>query len=243
MKLFLSDKLGFIQNFLKPINRFSETAVLTIDSGKITSIVSSADNTTILYAQFLLNSENEQNKTLNIPNIDKFINSLKVIEDNEVSLILNSNNIQYETSSLKFKFHLYEDGILSVPKINIEKLDSFNYETQFDIDGQVLSRLIKSSLITPEITKVYLYSNGDKIYAELTDRTIDNSDMFSFCIVENYTGIPIANPIPLMLDPIRALSTLSLNTTISINNEHGIVRFKICTSQSILQYIITSVVA
>jgi hypothetical protein len=243
MNLNLSDKLGFINNFLKPLNNFSETGIFNLEKNKITALVSSIDNTTILYAQYLLDKEYEQRQTLNIPNIDKFINSLKVIDANEIELILNSNNIQYQSSTLKFKFHLYEDGILSSPKINIDKVNSFNYDVNFEIDGSVLGRLIKSSLITPEITKVYLYSQDNKIHAELTDRTISNSDMFSFCVVEEYSGSPITTPIPLMLSPIRALSSLNLGANISINNEYGIVQFKIMTSQSILQYIITSVVS
>lgn len=243
MNLILNDKIGFINNFLKPINRFSETAVLNLAGDKITSLVSSADNTTVLYAQYLLDKQYDDSKTLNIPNIDKFINSLKVIDDNNVELILNSNNIQYKTSTLKFKFHLYEDGILSSPKINIDKVNSFKNDVNFEIESSVLNRLIKSSLITPEINKVYLYTEDNKIHAELTDRTISNSDMFSFCLVENYDGPSLSNPIPLMLDPIRALSSLNAGATVGINNEYGIAQFKIHTNQSILHYIITSLVS
>jgi hypothetical protein len=46
-----------------------------------------------------------------------------------------------------------------------------------------------------------------------------------------------------MLDAVRSFSALNLNTDVSINNEYGIVQFKITTNQSILQYIVTSVVA
>jgi len=165
MNFKLSDKQGFINNFLKPINRFSETAILSLSGNKITSLVSSVDNTTILYAQYLLDENYSEDKTINIPNIDKFINSLKVIDDNSVELILNANSIQYQASTLKFKFHLYEDGILSSPKINIDKINSFKNDVNFNIESSVLSKLIKSSLITPEITKVYLYSEDDKIHA------------------------------------------------------------------------------
>jgi hypothetical protein len=242
MNLNIVDKLGFINNFLRPIGRFSETAILSVNSNTISSLISSADNTTILYAQYLLESEFE-NKTINIPNIDKFINSLKVIESNDIDLIINNNNIQYQSSNLKFKIHLYEDGILSSPKININKVNSFKNDVIFDLEGSTLSRLVKSSLITPEITKVYLYSEGNKIHAELTDRNISNSDMFSFCLIDNYDGVPISTPIPLMLDPIRALSSMNADVNIGINNEHGIVQFKMHTCQSILHYIITSLVS
>lgn len=242
MNLHIADKLGFINNFLKPIGRFSETAILSIEKDKIASLISSADNTTILHAQYLLNKE-EDKQTINIPNIDKFINFLKVIEDNDIELIVNTNNIQYQAPNLKFKIHLYEDGILSSPKISIDKINSFKNDVSFDLSGATLGRLVKSSLITPEISKVYLYSEDNRIHAELTDRNVSNSDMFSFCLIENYTDTPIASPIPLMLDPIRALSSINADVNISINNEYGIVQFKIHTNQSILHYIITSLVS
>lgn len=243
MNFKLSDKQGFINNFLKPINRFSETAILSLSGNKITSLVSSVDNTTILYAQYLLDENYSEDKTINIPNIDKFINSLKVIDDNSVELILNANSIQYQASTLKFKFHLYEDGILSSPKINIDKINSFKNDVNFNIESSVLSKLIKSSLITPEITKVYLYSEDDKIHAELTDKAVSNSDMFSFCLVEGYDGPALTTPVPLMLDPIRALSSLNVGVSVGINNEYGVAQFKINTNQSILHYIITSLVS
>lgn len=243
MDLTLQDKNGFIQNFLKPINRFSETAVLKVSSNKISCLVSSIDNTTILYSEYMLPAGVDEEYQINIPNIDKLISSLKLIETNDISLTINTNNIQYKSNNIKFRFHLYEDGILTIPKLNLDKINAFEYDVDFAIDSQTINQLVKSSSITGDINKVYLYSKDNCIYAELTDRTIDNSDMFTFCVVEDYNGNPISEPIPLMLDAVRSFSALNLDTSVSINNEYGIVQFKITTNQSILQYIVTSVVA
>ena len=46
-----------------------------------------------------------------------------------------------------------------------------------------------------------------------------------------------------MLDPIRALSSLNVGVSVGINNEYGVAQFKINTNQSILHYIITSLVS
>jgi hypothetical protein len=243
MDLNLQDKDGFIQNFLKPINRFSETAILKVSGNEISCLVSSIDNTTVLYSKYMLASNVEEEFQINVPNIDKLVSSLKIIDDNEVSLKINSNNIQYKSNNIKFRFHLFEDGILTVPKLNLDKINAFEYDVNFLIESHIINQLVKSSSIAGDVNKVYLYTQENNIYAELTDRTIDNSDMFTFCVVDNYNGPPITEPIPLMLDAVRSFSALNLNTDVSINNEYGIVQFKITTNQSILQYIVTSVVA
>lgn len=242
MKLSIPNKQGFIDNFLKPIGRLSETAILNIEGSKITSIVSSQDNTTILYSQYLLDGDVES-ATLNIPNIDKFINAVKIVDSDSIEFEISSNNIQYKSKSLKFKFHLYEDGILSGPKINIDKINAFKFDVNFEIDSNTFNNLIKSSLIVPTITKVYIHSEENLIFAEVTDKTTSNSDMFTVCLVDDYQGPPINKPLPLMLAPIRSISSLNLNTSIGISNEFEIAQFKVCTNQSILQYIITSVVS
>lgn len=244
MVLHIPDKTAFITNFLKPINRFAESGIVRILPDKLEGLVASIDNTTILYAQFLLANENADKSTINIPNIDKLINCLKLVDSDVVDLKINTNNIQYSSSGIKFKFHLYEDGILSMPKINIEKVNSFKYDINFEIDSSTIDKLVKSSLVGGDINKIYLYSGEDNdIYAELTDRTIGNCDAVSFKIVSGYGGEPIPEPIPLMLDAIRSFSLIKSNVSVSINREYGIVRFTVLTNQSILQYIVTSVVA
>lgn len=243
MNLKLQDKEGFIQNFLKPINRFSETAILKVSGNVVSCLVSSLDNTTVLFCKYLLNEEAEDEFMINIPNVDKLISSLKLVDADEIDLTIDTNSIQYKSNNIKFRFHLYEDGILTVPKLNLEKIQAFDYDVEFEIPSQTINQLVKSSTIAGEVNKVYLYNKDGKIHAELTDRTIDNSDMFSFCVVDNYEGTPISQPIPLMLDAIRSFSALNLNANVSINNEYGIVQFKITTNQSVLQYIVTSVVA
>jgi hypothetical protein len=243
MILKLKDKDGFIQNFLKPLNRFSETGVLKVSGNEVTCMVSSVDNSTILFSKYLLDERVEEEFNINIPSIDKLINSLKLVDSNDIDLTVNTNNIQYKSNNIKFRFHLYEDGILSIPKINIDKINSFEYDVEFSISSGHVNQLVKSSAITGDINKVYLYTKDNAVFAELTDRTTDNSDMFSFCVVENYDGNPIAEPIPLMLDAIRSFSALGIDTSCSINNEYGIVQFKLSTNQSELQYIVTSIVA
>jgi len=243
MNLKINDKETFIRDFLKPITQFSETAVFNNKNGEMQCIVSSVDNSTILYTRHLTGVTDDEDITINVPSVDKLVNSLKLIEGNEINLIINTNNLQYKSNLFKFKYHLYEDGILSIPKLNIDKINAFKYDVEFEISAELINQIVKSSTVAGDANKVYFYSKDQNIYAELTDRTIDNSDMFSFCLIEGHTGNEITTPIPLMLDAIRSFSTLRQPATVCINNEYGIAKFDINVGSTRLQYIVTSVIS
>lgn len=243
MTVSIIDRDGFINNFLKPISRFTEPAIFSIHGSIMTCIVSAIDNTTILYGEYNLQHLSESNSNINVPNIDKLISALKLVNTESIDLINNSNNIQYKSDMMNFKFHTYEDGILTLPKINIDKIKQFKYDTTFKMTSNTVSQLIKSSTFASESNKVYFYSKNGNIVAELTDRATDNSDIFSFCVAEKYDGNEIKNAIPLMLDSARSFSALNTDVDVGVNNEHGVVKFEISTNTSKLMYIVTSIVS
>ena len=84
---------------------------LMLKKDKLTSLVSSIDNTLILYSEYTIPSEFED--TLNVPDIKKLSRVLDTLEDDEVNLKINSNNIEYTGSDIKFKYHLFEEGFLN----------------------------------------------------------------------------------------------------------------------------------
>ena len=243
MTINIPDREGFINNFLKPISRFTEPAIFNVHGSLVTCLVSSIDNTTILYGEYNTGELAKTNETANIPNIDKLISALKLVNSDSIELINNSNNMQYKSENMNFKFHTYEDGILALPKLNVAKIKEFEYDTTFNMPASTVTQLIKRSTFASESNKVYFYSRDSKITAELTDRTTDNSDVFSFVVAEEFEGNDITEPIPLMLDSARSFSALNADVNVHINNEFGVVKFEISTNQSKLMYIVTSIVA
>ena len=103
--------------FLDSLSKINESAILEVVEGEpcqMTSLISSSDNTLILYAEFLGQSANYSGRH-NIPDIKKLTRVIESITEKDLKFIVNSNNIEYKDKSVKFKYHLYEDGFLSKP--------------------------------------------------------------------------------------------------------------------------------
>ena len=111
-------KKGEFLTFLDTVSKISDSAILNVKEDKLTSLVSSIDNTLILYCEYAIPSEFED--TLNIPDIKKLARVLDTLDRDKVNLTINSNNIQYSGDSVKFKYHLFEAGFLSNPNLNLE---------------------------------------------------------------------------------------------------------------------------
>ena len=113
---------------------------LEVDKEKVTSLVSSADNTLILYSEY--NAVSEIEDTLNIPDVKKLYRVLDTIEGSGIDLQINANNIEYKGSDIKFKYHLFEEGFLSKPSINLDKINQFTYDLEFNLDkGSITTNL------------------------------------------------------------------------------------------------------
>ena len=227
--------------YLDSLSKISESAIVSVDSEKITSLVASTDNTLILHAEY--NVESGINTTLNIPDIKKLTRVLDTISDDEIDLIVNSNNIAYKGNGVKFKYHLFDDGFLSNPGLNIDKINAFKYDMGFKIDKNILNQIFKGSVFASETNKLYFYTeenrvdDGFRLMAELTDRSRHNTDNFTLCI--GIVKDELA-PIPVNFDNIRLLNNISGEFTVAINKEYGVFVFKQDAGDIKLKYIVSS---
>ena len=225
--------------FLDSLSKVNESAILNIheeDGGSISCLACSADNTLILSAE-LSSIDTNFTATNNIPDVKKLIRVLDSINTKDIKLIVNSNNYQYEGNILKFKYHLYEDGLLSKPSINVEKIKGFKYNINFQITKEVLQNIIKGSTFATDTNKLYLYTDGQSLKAELTDRARHNTD--ALCLDLGIVDFELL-PLPLNLDNIKLLNVLNNTIDVSINTEYGICCFSIVSPDIKLTYIITS---
>ena len=228
-------KKGEFLTFLDTVSKISDSAILNVKEDKLTSLVSSIDNTLILYCEYAIPSEFED--TLNIPDIKKLARVLDTLDRDKVNLTINSNNIQYSGDSVKFKYHLFEDGFLANPNLNLEKINKFDFDVEFDLDKPTLQQIFKGSNFTSETNKIYFYTEGEKLMAELTDRSRHNTDNFSLCLGDvDFT----LQPTPVNFDNIRLLSIINNNFSVKINTEYGVVIFEIKESDIKLKYIISA---
>jgi hypothetical protein len=236
-ELKLQNRIDCIK-YLEAISKINESTILNAnqDIGLISSLVSSADNTLILYSE-LSNIEVNYNGSINIPDIKKLTRVVDSIDTKDVSLLINSNNIEYKGKSLKFKYHLYEDGFLTKPSINIDKIKSFNYNVKFTLKKDTINSIIKGSTFASETNKLYLYTEDGRLKGELTDRARHNTDVFAIDLGEVDFEL---SPLPLNFDNIKLLSFISDDINFGINTEYGVTVIDILNNTIKLKYIITS---
>lgn len=225
--------------FLESISKINESTILTVKNGEdglITSLVSSADNTLILYGE-LTGVDVNYSGTLNIPDLKKLIRVVDSLDTQNLSLNINNNNIEYKGKSLKFKYHLYEDGFLKNPALDIEKIKKFNYDISFTLKKEQMNAIIKGSTFATETNKVYLYTEDGSLKGELTDRARHNTDVFALDLGEVDFNLP---PLPINFDNIKLLSFLSDEVKFGINEEFGVTIIDILNNNIKLKYIVAS---
>ena len=234
-KLKLTNKGEFLK-FLDAISKINDSGViLDLQEDKITSLVSSIDSTLILCSEY--KTKLDFNSSLNVPDVKKLRNVLDTIEDTDISLDINSNNLEYKGDSIKFKYHLFEEGFITRPNINLEKINSFKFDVEFKLNKNTLQRLFKGSTFASETNKIYFYTENGNLMAELTDRSRHNTDNFTLSLGK--TDIEL-KPVPVNLDNIRLLSIINEEFNVSVNTEYGVVVFDIEDKDIKLKYIISA---
>jgi len=234
-QLEIANKGEFLK-LLDAISKINDSGViLDLKTDKITSLVSSIDSTLILHSEYKTNLEFED--TLNVPDVKKLRNVLDTIEDENVSLEINSNNLQYNGDGVKFKYHLFEEGFITRPNINLDKINKFTFDVEFNLDKLTLQRLFKGSIFASETNKIYFYTENGNLMAELTDRARHNTDNFTLNLGEASFDL---KPVPVNLDNIRLLSIINNEFNVKINTEYGVVVFDIEDKDIKLKYIISA---
>jgi hypothetical protein len=224
------------QFLLKSLAKLSDSSILTLSSDGINAISSSEDNSMYLWG--CLDGDFEDN-TLNLPSLRKLSTALDLISDDDITLIINNNNLEYKNKNIKFVYHLYDDGILTRPKLSLEKIRSFKYDVEFEFDMKFLSSILKHSSIT-STNKIYIYTDNGHLIWSLADKTIVNSDSLSIIGSKVSFNLP---PIIINIDNMKNISKTSSNSAIfRVNSKLGVGNIDIESNDLHLNYIISSLV-
>lgn len=234
-KLKINNRIDWLKS-LDALSKVSDTAILSLKDGILTSLVTSEDSTLILYTEFS-GIECDYNTNLNIPDIKKLNRVVDTLNTSEVEFILNTNNLEYKGNALKFKYHLFEDGFLTKPPVKIEKILAFPHDVSFSITKELLQSIIKYSVYATETNKVYLFTEDGLLKVELTDRARHNTDSISMSLGPVDFEL---SPIPINFDNIKLLSTPTNVINFGINKEHGVTVVDIESEDIKLKYILTS---
>jgi len=234
-QLKVTNKSEFLK-FLDAVSKINDHGViLDIEKGKVSSLVSSVDSTLILYSEYVTDLGFEDK--LNVPDVKKLRHVIDTIEAEDIEIAINPNNLQYNGTDVKFKYHLYEEGFITRPNINLDKISKFTSDVEFVIEKTSLHRIFKGSTFASETNKVYFYTENGQLMAELTDRSRHNTDNFTISLGSADFNL---DPIPVNLDNIRLLSIIDDKFDVKINTEFGVVIFDIQNDGIKLKYIISA---
>ena len=184
-----------------------------------------------------LEGDFDTTQVLNIPSVRKLSKALDLISEKEVEFDLNSNNLEYKGSKIKFKYHVYSDGILVAPKLTLAKIQSLKYDYEFDVNKSFFTTLIKQSSIFKDTNKLYIFTENGKLYLSLWDKTMMNTDVLT--IEEDDVDFKMDECI-LKLENMQLIAFGDATEFTFKINEMGVGRITLQNGNVELNYIISS---
>lgn len=229
------DKSSF-SSFLDSISKISDSAILNVENDRIYSISSSEDRAMYLWSN--LEADNDDVVVLNIPSVSKLKKALNLIPEDDVEFVLNSNNIEYIGKQVKFKYHLYDDGILVAPKVTLKKIESLKFEHSLDLTKEFLQFIIKQSSIFKDTKKLYIQTEDGKLYWSLEDKRISNTD--SLTIEGEDVDFELETPFIVNLDNLKLITFGACDKFVLKISEIGVGNIVLKKDNTELNYVITS---
>jgi hypothetical protein len=240
MDLCISNREQLLNEYLIPLSKISDNAVFKVEPGKIVTTIATSDNTIISNACYNDDKINVT-KTLNIPDLKKLVRVLACIGDTELKFNIANNYIGYNSNDTRFKIHLYDDGIISLPRLNFEKLNTIKFDGKFTLKSVAIANLIKGSTITTDSNKIYISTTSNTVRGDLTDMNRSNVDSYGMMLADDYTGTAIATPIPLNFEVFRIISSMRFKTLdVQLNSSMNILVFDVTFNSSNMKFVVSA---
>lgn len=225
------------KKFLDSLSKINDSAILEVTDDNIHALSSSEDRSMFLWSS--IDGDFGFNRKLNIQSLQKLSKSLELISSDDITLIVNSNSLEYKGASIKFKCHLYEEGILPKPKLTLEKIKSFDYDYSFDLDKEFLDSVIKKATIFKDVSKLYISSEDDHLTWGLMDKTQTNTDsiVMDGCDIDFEMEEFILN-----LDNVRLWNLNPDKPALFRGNKMGVGNIKVEFGTTTLNYVVSSLI-
>ena len=240
MILPIQNKDNFIQNFLNPVSRLHSTASLDINNN-ISTIVHNNSNI-FLKAEYKINwGDHPEQGTVCLPDTIKLIKILSCLEENDIQLEIEENCIKYNSNINRFTYHLFDDSLTTANPFNFNKINDITFNTKFKLTKEKNSAILKALPFVTETSKVYIKTENENIYAELSDKKLQNVDSYTALLANEYTGDELDYELILDIELFRLISTLSFNeANININNEYKMLMITLELENTNLTFVSTS---
>ena len=237
-------KKDFADNFLGVVGKAVDIASVKLTKDGLYTICNKPDTSIILLAKYNKTFDVEQEITLNIGDVKKFLRVLDCVEEDELEFKLESNHLLYKTPKLQFKYHFLDDSVVPKASLKKEKIEALTNDTFFSINTKKLQEILKASSFTTDTNKIYLYGQPDGVYCELGDKEKSNTDSINLKVAESVEGAPFTQSIPFNLDIFRILTGIKFdNARVGINLKFKVMSFYIKpTEETEFSFIISGLV-
>jgi hypothetical protein len=238
---FTISKNSFIKDILSPIANLNDRAIISFSELGGVSIVNNTENNVILYLK--INIPSKEKIELNIGDVKKLSRALDCVEQDELNFDLSPGMIKYETDEITFKYHLLQSGLIQKHTIDINKINSLEFDTSFNITKDIFSKIIRGTSFATDTNKLYFYTKDKQVYANLTDYTMSQCDLIGFKVSDSFSGVDLKTELPLSIETFKLLQTNKSDTIqVNVNTKLKIIVFNINTELSNLKYIVSGLV-
>lgn len=223
------DKNSFLNNLLSPVSKLSDNLLLefqnnTDNSWEAKTLVSSSDNQTILMSKMVC-SVTEPFQCV-IPDCKTFLRLFSGIEEESVTLEVDTNVIKYSNGVVSFKYHLLDESyVFNKKSISETKLNALTYDTEFTITKQKFSEIIKYNSIIPEAEKLYFLTKDSTVLFKISDESKCNMNEIISLLSSSFTGAPLQGSFPLNIKNILLFAFNNEEISIKINQSLKVFRF------------------
>lgn len=241
MEIVIQNKEQFVDVFLTAISKISDLAVVNISNNKI-SCLCATETHLACYAELDIQITVANNIKLNLPDVKRLIKLLNVIDEPSIKLKLNNNNLEYSSSSTRFKYHLLDDSIINVPNININKINTFAYTCDFVLPYNSYANIHKSSALVNDCNKLYISAENSCVYGDVTDKTRTNIDNICNKIADSFNGNSFSS-VPISLDVFRFIHLpKQTDMTVKYNSIYGTFLFEVADNNFNAKYLTAAMV-
>lgn len=217
----------FTSSFLSLVSKTCESVCIKVDNEKIYCVTSSNDNTIVVFSTYKQNNNLESNLKLNIPDVNRLNRLLCCVNDTDIQIDHDSNCLKYKSKNVRFKYHLLEDGIITVPAVSIEKIKKLSFEHVFKLKKTDVLSLIKGSSLMTDADKLYFYVQDNGVYAEITDKETQNTDSYTQLVCDDF-GPGDFKQMSINFEILRILSSLRFeNVLVRINTDVNVLLFEV----------------
>ena len=200
----------------------------------IKTVVQSDDKTISLFTEFDVDVdldddeevEDIQDYNINLGSVTKLLKAIKAIKDEEISFGIAENHIKYVGDKFRFKYHLIDDGLVSVPKLTTKQLEKIKWDMEFQLEADTLKSVLQLSKIFKDSSKVYIGCSDDLVKYTLTDKTVKNVDA-STVLGGTYEGMPDSDFIVDVANFNRFMNPTKISIDFQLATEMGIGMLKV----------------